>query len=77
MLDRNPERRRADRERKARQRAAERAGIKRLKIEANYHRIVEALLRSTRLTEAEALDKKLVEAEVAEVLAEWASAWLK
>lgn len=71
MLDRRDriERQRAAaRERKREQRRMDKAKTKKLRIEMHYHRIVEALLISTRLTEAQALDQAKVEAEVAEVL---------
>lgn len=46
-----------------------------LKVSVDYDAMVLALLNSNRLTEPEALDRRLVETAVAAVLHEWASRW--
>ena len=66
----------ADREHKRRQRRLEDCGRKRLHIETHYFRAVEALLESTRLTEAEALDQANVKTALGDVLDEWVAQWL-
>ena len=62
--------------RKRRYRRRVRCGIKVLAVEVNYHRLVEALLESTRLTDTQALDQNMVAAEAAAVLGEWAERWV-
>jgi hypothetical protein len=74
---RSSDRRAGERERKRRQRALERCGRKRLYIETHYFHAVEALLRSTRLNEAEALDQAKVEIALSAVVDEWVARWLK
>jgi hypothetical protein len=63
--------------RKRRQRLRAKNGRRILRVEIDYHPIIEALLVSTRLTETEALDQHKIEAAAAELLAEWAGHWLK
>ena len=41
------------------------------------HPVMEALLASGRLSDAEGLDRARVEREIAEVLAEWAARWVE
>jgi len=79
MLDRPPPGRSstpgAVRQRRAR--AHRRAGEVPYRLWLPQWDIVEALLRSGRLTEAEALRRPLVEQALASVLAEWAARWRK
>jgi hypothetical protein len=63
----------ARRQRAHRERAKNGQAILRLPV--NYFPIVEALIASSRLTEGEALDRRRVEAALAEVLVEWAGKW--
>src|SRR5262249_53947960 len=77
LLERSPAaaRRRADAERKRKQRARERGGVKRLRVEARYFKLIEALLASERITDQDALDQSKVEAALAEVVSEWVFHW--
>jgi hypothetical protein len=65
----------AARQRRARQRAKDGRAI--LRLEVDEHLIVSALLDSTRLTEAQALDRRLVERECRDILHEWARIWTR
>jgi hypothetical protein len=59
-------------ERQRRRRERERRGEEVLQVPVRTNPVVEALLKSARLTEEEALDKRKVEAAVAEIVTEWA-----
>lgn len=61
--------------RQRRYRARTRQGHAMLRVKVQYHEVVAALLESTRLTEAEALDRKRVESAVSDVLRDWADKW--
>jgi hypothetical protein len=50
--------------------------VKVLDVRMHYYNLVEALLVSERLAEAEALDRAKVEAEASEILTEWVRRWL-
>jgi hypothetical protein len=71
----DPERRRRHAGHQARVRERARNGKAIFRLEANHDLLVLALLESRRLTEAEALDRSRVEAELARVLEQWAARW--
>jgi hypothetical protein len=70
------EHREAERIRRAKGRARARNGRASFRVEAEHDLLVTALLNSKRLSEAEALDRRLVERELGEVLQEWARHWI-
>jgi hypothetical protein len=74
MLQRPPSRPAA---RARRTRARRRRGLACFKIEAHEARVIEALLKAERLTEAEALERPSVERELGWVLDDWAVRWLE
>jgi hypothetical protein len=76
MARNHPRQRSRDAERKHRDRTLDREGRKKLKVTPHYHRLIEAFLRSARLTETEALSEAKVEAEATAVLEEWTAHWL-
>jgi hypothetical protein len=41
----------------------------------NEHELAEALLQSRRLTDAQALDRSRIEAELASIISEWIRRW--
>jgi hypothetical protein len=63
--------------RKRRLRSRARRGLVVLRVEIDHDRLVEAQLISGRLSERDALDRRRVEADVAEIVNEWAARWLK
>ena len=63
------------RKRRLRQRARRGLGI--LVLEIDVNRLIAAMLEAGRLTEAQALDRKLVAVDAAQILARWAEEWLK
>jgi hypothetical protein len=46
-----------------------------LRISVNYFPTIDALLKSERLSESEALDQRKVEAALAEIICEWSKKW--
>jgi hypothetical protein len=60
---------------KRRYRQRLRAGIRVLRIPVHETRLIEALLRSRRLNESEALDPARVQHEVELILADWVQRW--
>ena len=68
---------RNDRERQRRCRARSRAGEKRYVIVARENWVVESMLISGRMTEADCLDHALVEEALSRVVIEWMVRWLK
>jgi hypothetical protein len=72
-----PSRRAAAAERQRRSRGHRRAGEALYRVWASEWDVVEALVSSGRLTEAEALQRPLVERALAAVLIEWAARWRK
>ncbi len=48
-----------------------------LPLRVDYFRLIEALFRSGRLSEADALDRALVQAATSGVVADWVERWLK
>ena len=66
-----------DRERQRKCRARSKAGEKRYVIVAREHWVIEAMLLSGRMTEADILDHALVEMALSRVLVEWMARWLK
>ena len=61
------------RQRRYRRRA--KAGNAIFPIEADECAVIEAMLKSGRMTEAQALKRKLVNAALGELIAEWAGRW--
>jgi hypothetical protein len=70
-----PKRILARRERSRRARARTRAGLVVFALEANEDAVVAALIESGKLSEAEALDRRKVNAALARMLGEWAAHW--
>jgi hypothetical protein len=68
---------RNNRERKRRCRARSKAGEKRYVIVARENWVIEAMLLSGRMTEADVADHALVEAALSRVVIEWMVRWLK
>jgi len=68
---------RNDRERQRRCRARNKAGEKRYVVVARENWVIEAVLLSGRLTEADVADHALVEAALSRVIVEWIARWLK
>jgi hypothetical protein len=68
-------RREADRQRQRLARARRKRGEAVYRISVDQAAMVEALIRSGRLTDAATLRVRLVEAALGEVLAEWARRW--
>ena len=68
---------RNDRERQRRCRARSKAGERRYVIVAREHWIIESMLLSGRMTEADVLDHALVETALSRVVVEWIARWLK
>jgi hypothetical protein len=66
-----------DRERQRRCRARNKAGQKRYVIVARENWVIEAMLLSGRMTEADVADHALVEAALSRVVIEWLVRWLK
>jgi hypothetical protein len=66
-----------ERDRQRRYRARRKAGKVCFSIAAPENQLIEALLRTSRLTEEEALDHARVEAALADVLVDWAARWTK
>jgi DNA-binding GntR family transcriptional regulator len=64
--------RRLHRDRQRRQRERERQGLVVLKIEADEHALAAALIAAGRISEADALDRKHLQATVSELLRAWA-----
>ena len=63
--------------RQRRRRARQKRGLVCVRLEIEHDEVVEALIRSGRLTEDAALRLPLVERALAAVLAEWARRWLE
>lgn len=57
-------------------RARQRRGGVVLQVEADEHQLAEALILSSRLTEAAALDRTELERQAADVLRQWSAQWL-
>ena len=64
-------------QRKRQERARHKAGLVQYKIEASEVELIEALLRSGRVTEEKVLDRAEVELALASVITDWISRWLK
>jgi hypothetical protein len=77
MLDRSTSKRCKAAVKKARERQRARDGLAVFAIETHHHRLIDALLISGRLDAQRALDRKAIEAELAEVIAEWVARWLE
>jgi hypothetical protein len=82
MLDRpmQQERKRARKgacERKRRERARRKAGLARYGLDLPEHDLVEAMPRSSRVTECEALDHARIEAALRDIALDWIARWLK
>jgi hypothetical protein len=75
MLDRVTDRRRAAGARQRRSRARRRAGLVLLKVEADEHRLAEALIACGRVTAAEGLQRSRIEQEVSELVQDWITRW--
>jgi hypothetical protein len=58
-------------------RARSRRGQAVLRVKVNFYAVAEALIQSERLSCSEAEDRAKIEAELAQVVAEWAKIWLK
>ena len=63
--------------RQKRYRQRQRDGQAVLQVPCDFCALVEALLKSGRLSEAEALDRRRIDAAAAEVLADFAGRWAK
>jgi hypothetical protein len=74
---RSPDAERQRNERRRRHRHRAKQGRRILRVEVEYFPLVEALIRSTRLSEAAALDPQQVEAAIGDVVREWCERWLK
>ena len=77
MLDRRADRRSAAAVRQRRARERRKRGQIVLRIAVPEHDVIEALLRSKRLSEDQALRRAQVETAAAAVLQDWAARWLK
>jgi hypothetical protein len=64
-------------ERQRRARARRRRGVMTFRVEANEHRLAEALIESGRLTEALALERPQIERELAKLIDDWIRRWLE
>ena len=65
----------SSRERTRRSRQRKRRGVISVRLDVPEVETIEALIASERLTEQQALDRHLVERELAIVLADWAKRW--
>jgi hypothetical protein len=63
----------ARRQRAYRQRASKGEAV--LRVSVHYFGVIDALIASSRLSEADALDRTKVEAALADILCEWARRW--
>jgi hypothetical protein len=68
-------RRQANREHQRRSRRRRKAGRVVLRIEVDEFRLIDSLLAAHRLTEADGLDRRRVEAAVSRLLADWVTRW--
>ena len=63
--------------RSRRKRVRRKQGMASFRVEAHEHRLAEALILSTRLTEAEALQRPLIERELGLLIDDWIEKWMR
>jgi hypothetical protein len=63
--------------RSRRKRARRKQGMASFRIEAHEHRLAEALILSTRLSEDEALQRPLIERELGFLIDDWIEKWMR